>query len=65
MTRTWQSEEYDFVLEFDDFIDLSIVVSSIANNNVRNRWIICDFNDFSMLIWHFTTSAHDFQDNTC
>ena len=45
MTRTWQSEEYDFVLEFDDFVDLSIIVSSIANNNVRNRWIICDFDE--------------------
>ena len=36
---------WSFESAFDDFVDLSIVVSSIANNNVRNRWIIRDFDE--------------------
>ena len=34
---TWQDEGIDFVCDFDDFIDLSIVVFSIAINNIKKR----------------------------
>ena len=40
-----QSEECDFVLDFDDFVGLSIVVCSSAINNTKNRWITSDFNE--------------------
>ena len=35
----------DFICDFDDFVDLSIVVFSIAINNIKKRWIIIDFDE--------------------
>ena len=32
---TWQSEECGFVQDFDDFVDLSIVVYLTAINNIK------------------------------
>ena len=43
MTR--QNKEIDFVCDFDDFVDLSIVVCSSAINNIKNRWIPYDFDE--------------------
>ena len=40
---TWQGESADFMCDFNDFINLSIVVSSIAINNIKSRWITIDF----------------------
>ena len=40
---TWQSEECGFVLDFDDFVDLSIVVCPPAINKIKNIWIGSDF----------------------
>jgi len=31
---TWKDEEVDSVCDFDDFIDLSIIVCSSAINNI-------------------------------
>jgi len=36
---TCQDENADFIFDFDDFVDLSIVVSSVAINNIKRRWI--------------------------
>ena len=41
----WQDEGIDFVCDFDDFVDLSIVVFFIAINNIKKRWIIIDFDE--------------------
>ena len=42
---TWQDEGIDFVCDFEDFVDLSIVVFSIAINKIKKRWIIIDFDE--------------------
>ena len=42
---TWRHIKRDFVCDFDDFDDLSIVVSSIAINNIKKRWITIDFDE--------------------
>lgn len=39
----WQPDAERF--DFDDFVDLSIIVGSSAINNIKNRWITCDFDD--------------------
>ena len=39
---TWQDEEIDLICGFDDFINLSIIVSSIVINNIKKRWITCN-----------------------
>jgi hypothetical protein len=35
----------DFVRDFDGFDDLSTVVSSIAINDIKKRWITIDFDE--------------------
>ena len=35
----------DSVRDFDDFVDLSIVVYSDAINNIKGRWISSDFDE--------------------
>ena len=42
---TWRYIKHDFVYDFDDFDDLSIIVSFIAINNIKKRWIIIDFDE--------------------
>jgi len=42
---TWQDEAVDFVCDFDDFVDLGIVVYSNAINNIKDRWITSDFDE--------------------
>ena len=32
---TWQSESADFMFDFNDFVDMSIVMSSIAISNIK------------------------------
>jgi len=39
----WQGESADFMCDFNDFVDLIIVVSSIAINNIKKGWITIDF----------------------
>jgi len=34
---TWQDEEIDLICGFDDFINLSIIVSSIVINNIKKK----------------------------
>ena len=41
----WRHIKCDFVCDFDDFDDLSIVVSSISINNIKKRWITIDFDE--------------------
>jgi hypothetical protein len=41
----WQGKSVDFMRDFNDFVDLSIVVYSDAINNINNRWITFDFNE--------------------
>jgi hypothetical protein len=42
---TWQCESVDFMCDFDDFVDFSIVVCSSAINNIKYRWITSDFDE--------------------
>jgi len=42
---TWQDESADLTCDFDDFVNLSIVVCSSAINNIKKRWITTDFNE--------------------
>ena len=42
---TWQNKEIDFVCDFDDFVDLSIIVYFSAINNIKKRWITIDFDE--------------------
>jgi len=42
---TWHHTKHDFICNFDDFDDLNIVVSSIAINNIKKRWITIDFDE--------------------
>ena len=36
----------DFVCDFHDFVELSLVVYSIAIKSIKNRWITCDFDEW-------------------
>jgi hypothetical protein len=42
---TCQGESVDFMCDFDDFYDLSIVVYSDVINNIKDRWITSDFDE--------------------
>ena len=42
---TWRHIKCNFVCDFDDFDDLSIVAPSIAINNIKKRWITIDFDE--------------------
>ena len=42
---TWRYENADFMCDFDDFVDLSMIMSSVAINNVKRRWITLDFDE--------------------
>ena len=42
---TWQDEERDSVCDFDNFVDLSIVVYCDAINNIKDRWLTSDFDE--------------------
>jgi len=42
---TWQGERANFICDFDDFVNLSIVVCPSAINNIKKRWITTDFNE--------------------
>jgi hypothetical protein len=54
---TWQGESADFMCDFDDFVDLSIVVSSTAINNINKRWITFDFDELQGEIVDWRKSA--------
>ena len=41
----WQNEGIDFVCDFDDFVDLSIIKSFIAIRNTKNKWVTIDFDE--------------------
>jgi hypothetical protein len=51
-----QDESTDFIRNFYDFIDLSVVVPSIAINNIRKGWITIDFDE---LCWNCQLRTSD------
>ena len=48
---------------FDDFVDLSIVVFSIAISNIKKRWITIDFDELwsEIVNWRKSDSCNDEQ----
>jgi len=41
----WLCESADLSCAFDDFVDLSVVVFSIAISNIKRSWITIDFSE--------------------
>ena len=41
----WQGKSVNFMSDFDDFVDLSILVPSTAINNIKKGWITIDFDE--------------------
>jgi hypothetical protein len=42
---TWHGKSVNFISDFDDFVDLSIVVPSTAINNIKKGWVTVDFDE--------------------
>ena len=57
---TWQDESIDFMCDFDDFIDLNVVVCSDAINNIKNKWIASDFDELydEIIDWRKELDGH-------